>query len=411
MLTDHNSSNNHIASAPSCTFWRYLSPFVLPKSWISHQALPLLKHSLKSPLQCRATQDASGAVQGEDKRVHFSLRCVIHYSQYGRPVHPHPSHKAYTCGYSAHVFAGTLSAPQPGQSTGPDISRLAPHLQQEWDHAANAHLSRITVLPQSDRKVWWRSGTCKTGQSHRWQVAIKHRTDGTKCPFDSGMAVCPCTNLAHNHPEVAAEWDWEANGERTPETVAAKSCIKAAWRCALCGHRWISVVASRTLRGTGCPQCGREAGRFKARQPSIRDGAPHLLAKWDWKANKTHAWHPDRVTLGSAKQVHWVARDECKLGLVHGWQAAPQIRASKFKCDSPFPVGKAVCACNSLAVQCPEAADLWDHQANGHLTPDKVTLRSTGVVCWKAPDGRQWQQIVQQVVKKTQRRSATKRLG
>ena len=181
------------------------------------------------------------------------------------------------------------------------------------------------ILPQSHRKVWWRSGTCKTGQSHRWQVAVKHRTDGTKCPFDSGMAVCPCDNLAHNHPEVAVEWDWEASGESTPETVAANSLIKAAWRCALCGHRWISVVASRTLRGTGCPQCAREASRIRTKQPSISDAAPHLLAEWDWKANKTHGWHPDRVTLGSAKQVHWVRRDECKLGLVHRWQAAPQI--------------------------------------------------------------------------------------
>ena len=33
--------------------------------------------------------------------------------------------------------------------------------------------------------------------------------------------------------------------------------------------------------------------------------------------------------LGSAKQVHWVARDECKLGLVHRWQAAPAHRTCK----------------------------------------------------------------------------------
>ena len=76
-------------------------------------------------------------------------------------------------------------------------------------------------MPQSHRKVWWRSGTCKTGQPQRWQAAVKHRTTGTKCPYNTGRAVCPCNNVAHNHPEVAAEWDWDANGERTPETVTA----------------------------------------------------------------------------------------------------------------------------------------------------------------------------------------------
>ena len=48
---------------------------------------------------------------------------------------------------------------------------------------------------------------------------------------------------------------------------------------------------------------------------------------------------------------------------------------------SPFTVGKAVCACNDLAVQCPEAADLWDHQASGVITPDKLTVQSHQVVC------------------------------
>ena len=42
-------------------------------------------------------------------------------------------------------------------------------------------------------------------------------------PCDAGRAVCPCNDLAHNHPEVAEEWDWEANGKRAPKTVAAGS--------------------------------------------------------------------------------------------------------------------------------------------------------------------------------------------
>ena len=242
---------------------------------------------------------------------------------------------------------------------------------------------------------------CKTGQPHRWQARVGNRSNGVGCPYETGRAVCPCNNVANSHPEVAADWDWDANGERTPETVRAGSGIKVAWRCGLCGHRWIAAVHSRT-QGKGCPQCGNEASRHKTRQPSISTGAPHLLAEWDWEANNTHGWHPDRVTLRSTKQVHWVLRDECKLGLVHRWQATPDSRTS-MNTGSPFAFGRAVCACNSLAVQCPEAADLWDHQANEFRTPASVTVKSDAVVCWKAPDGRQWEQIVRQVVKRTQR--------
>ena len=277
---------------------------------------------------------------------------------------------------------------------GPDISRLAPHLQQEWDHAANAHLGNIIIKPLSHKKVWWRSGMCRVGQPHRWQATISGRTNGNGCPYDAGRATCPCNNLAHNHPEVAAEWDWEANGGRTPENVTTRNDIKAAWRCGLCGHRWSATVAMRT-RGTGCPQCWREAGRQHTTQPSISTGAPHLLADWDWEANERCGWHPDQVTLGSHKKVHWRRLDECKLGLVHRWQAMPNARVYH---KTGFPFGRAVCACNSLAVQCPEAADLWDSLLNEGLTPHQVTWTSNQKVFWKAPDGSQWHQKVCEVV-------------
>ena len=243
---------------------------------------------------------------------------------------------------------------------------------------------------------------CETGQPHRWQASIYSRSNGQGCPYDTGYAVCPCNDLAHNHPKVAAEWDWEANRERTPDTVTAFSHIKAAWRCGLCGHRWSVTVASRTFHGTGCPRCGREASRSKTAQPSISVGAPHLLAEWDWEANATHGWHPDRITLRSGQKVHWVLRHECKLGLVHGWQASPDARIGS-KSGSPFPSGQAVCACNSLAVQCPEAAGLWDHQANGGLTPDNITVGSAQVMCWSVPNGRQWQQRVRELVTRVRR--------
>ena len=132
-------------------------------------------------------------------------------------------------------------------------------------------------------------------------------------------------------------------------------------------------------RETGCPKCGREACRNQTRQPSIRVGAPHLLVEWDWEANGTHGWQPDQLTLGSNKKVHWVQREECKLGLVHKWQASPALRLY-YGSGSPFPAGKSVCACNSLAVQCPEAADLWDHGLNGELTPSAVAMKSNRLV-------------------------------
>ena len=128
------------------------------------------------------------------------------------------------------------------------------------------------------------------------------------------------------------------------------------------------------------PPVWREAARHKTRQSSISSEALHLLSEWDSQTNERHGWHPDQITLGSGKKVHWVVHDECKLGLVHRWQAPPYSSCVSGH-DSPFPLGRAVCACNSLAVQCPEAADLWDHQVNGGMTPGNITVQSAHVAC------------------------------
>ena len=195
--------------------------------------------------------------------------------------------------------------------------------------------------------------------------------------------------------------------ERTPETVTASSQYKAAWRCGLCGHSWSAKVSSRTHNGAGCPPCGREARRKKTRRPSISDGAPYLLAEWDWEANDECGLHPEQITLSSAKQVHWVVQDECKLGLVHKWQASPNDGIDN-STGSPFPSGHAVCACNSLAVQCPEAADLGDFPLMGDLTPSDVSVQSNKFVAWKVSNGRQWQQKVLKVVNNVRRQRISK---
>ena len=232
------------------------------------------------------------------------------------------------------------------EQAGPSICLLAPHLQLEWDLEANAHLGSIIIAPQSNKKAWFRSGMCKAGQPHRWQASIQHRTNGSNCPCDAGRAACPCNDLAHNHPEVAAEWDWEANGGRSPETVTASTSVKATWRCGLCGHIWSANISNRTSLGRGCLRCGREASRIQSRQASISSGAPHLLAEWDWEANKGCSWYPDQITLGSNNKVHWVVQDECKLGLVHRWQATPHSRA-QLNCGFPLPVRQS-CVCLQL---------------------------------------------------------------
>ena len=139
------------------------------------------------------------------------------------------------------------------------------------------------------------------------------------------------------------------------------------------------------------------------RHPTISSGAPDLPAEWDWEAKKECGWYPDQITLGSVRKVHCARRMQAGPGAQMAGNAT-ELHWNEMWL--PFPSGKAVCACNSLAVQCPEAADLWDSNMNGNLTPNGIAVQSNKLLAWKGPDGRQWQQRVAAIVNNIRRHEA-----
>lgn len=77
---------------------------------------------------------------------------------------------------------------------------------------------------------------------------------------------CPCctnrvavegvNDLAATHPQIAAEWDRERNGELKPTEVVAGSAKRVWWKCRY-GHEWQAVVYRRKAGGGNCPICGK----------------------------------------------------------------------------------------------------------------------------------------------------------
>jgi len=50
---------------------------------------------------------------------------------------------------------------------GPDISQLKPHLQQQWDQEANAHLGSVVIKQHSGKRVQWICDQCPNGHPQR----------------------------------------------------------------------------------------------------------------------------------------------------------------------------------------------------------------------------------------------------
>ena len=59
-----------------------------------------------------------------------------------------------------------------------DLQTVNPALAKEWNYEKNNGLTPADVLPNSDKKVWWK---CSNG--HEWQATIGSRNKGSGCPI------------------------------------------------------------------------------------------------------------------------------------------------------------------------------------------------------------------------------------
>ena len=133
-----------------------------------------------------------------------------------------------------------------------DLATVNPKLAEEWDYEANGDLKPTDVAAGSSKKVGW---ICSKG--HKWNAVIANRSRGCGCPYCAGIKVIIGENdLATTNPKLAAEWDYEANGNLKPTDVTAGSGKKVGWVCSK-GHRWNAKLNSRNS-GNGCPYCSRK---------------------------------------------------------------------------------------------------------------------------------------------------------
>ena len=252
------------------------------------------------------------------------------------------------------------------QQKGPNISRLAPALQQQWDHAANSNLGLIDIKPYSNRKVWWICDQCPDGHLHSWEASVANRSNGSGCCQCAGRTVCKHNSLATKAPKVAAQWDYEANAG-TPDNVVAHSSQAVGWVCEVCGKTWSATPNKRVTKksNTGCPQCYKNRrSKNQIKHPTFAEcqdpRGKAVLAEWDHERNAANKNFPHNTCLYSNKQIWWLC-NKCPAGQQHSWSARPCDRSGKHKSGCPFCAGMAACRCNSLQALHPAIGTEWDH--------------------------------------------------
>lgn len=196
-----------------------------------------------------------------------------------------------------------------------------PSLLLEWDYDKNS-ISPSEITKSYLKKIKW-----KCSKNHTWEASVSNRVHGTGCPqCNTGNNVVRnkisleewCKD---NLSSICDEWDYEKNGEITPQKITYGSHKKVWWKCAQ-GHEWEAVIKSRT-HNHGCPYC---SSTYKKAIKGVNDletwcrenDREYILEEWDSLQNEELS--PDMVTWGSHKRIHW----KCSKG--HEWEAVIKER-------------------------------------------------------------------------------------
>lgn len=186
-----------------------------------------------------------------------------------------------------------------------DFETLHPKLAKEWHYEKNAPLLPTQVTAFSNKKVWW-----KCNEGHEWYTHIATRSDGSKCPYCSGIELLKGYNdLQTRYPALCREWSGR-NETLTPDMVNEKSLKNVWWKCQVCGHEYKAVIKSR-VNGVMCPVCTER--EIKAGCNDLATTHPKIAMQWELKKNRGKT--PQTISAGSMRSVWW----NCERG--HSYKA------------------------------------------------------------------------------------------
>ncbi len=178
-----------------------------------------------------------------------------------------------------------------------NLAVKAPHLLDEWSKEKNLDISPYNVTPYSTKSAWW---TCKKC-GNDWKAQIANRYSGSGCPYCANHKVLNGINdLATLFPKLAEEWDYELNGDMTPDNIMPYSSKRAHWKCKKCGGKWDAIIHSRS-KGAGCPYCS--GGRVLAGYNDLATVNPRLAEEWNYELNGK--LKPQDVFPKSKDKVWW----------------------------------------------------------------------------------------------------------
>ncbi|WP_390895098.1 zinc-ribbon domain-containing protein [Microbacterium festucae] len=247
-----------------------------------------------------------------------------------------------------------------------------------WPRQMHEHLSQVRFsragLPREDAGRVPHAMTeysCRLGHHYRSRYSrLENATGG--CPYCSNRkTLIGFNSLQDTHPDVLAEWDYNANTSVQPTELQAGSGRKVAWRCSDGGHLHYASPATRVKQGSRCGVCVKRIIDPDAN--TLAHTHPHLASRWHPALNASIT--PESVTSGSRGSAWWV----CDRGHAYAALIRSQVRCAR----CPFCSRRLAHPSTSLLVTHPEVAETLHPVLNGALSANDVLAGSSAVLWWR----------------------------
>jgi len=196
------------------------------------------------------------------------------------------------------------------------LPALYPDVAAQWHPTLNGSLKPEGFTAGSSKKVWWK---CDVADDHEWECIIFDRTmgNGSGCPCCGGEKASVTNSLASLSPELSKEWHPTKNGDLTPDGIPNGSGKRVWWACPVApDHVWSTILATRSIAGTGCPFC---AGKRLSVTNALSNFAD-VAAEWHPTRNQDVT--PDHIVHGETTKRWW----RCSIDPSHEWDATPSAR-------------------------------------------------------------------------------------
>ena len=317
-----------------------------------------------------------------------------------------------------------------------DLYTVNPSLADEWNYEKNNRLTPMDVLPNSNKKVWW-----KCNKGHEWQATITNRNRGRGCPICNSerQTSFPEYTILYYLKKYGFDvlHSYRGQGYELDIYIPSKR-IAIEYD----GYLWHKNKTKKDLeKNQKCKKDGIKLYRIREGLPSLNDSSidyvvqknqkdlskiledalskitetnididierdaihienlreftekensllfsnPEIAKEWNYEKNG--GLKPEHFLANSDKKIWW----KCREG--HEWQANIGSRTRGNGC--PYCSGRfAIKGQNDLQTVNPSLAKEWNYEKNNGLTPMDVTPNSNKKVWWRCSKGHEWQAIV-----------------